>query len=90
MLLTFVEVPGVYVDFTSRTLQVFDHVECYVTQWDQDSVHLEMYNPTSYSTVVTLLADERTNTRSVTHNYFGNMKMVPLSAGERIQIELQK
>jgi hypothetical protein len=90
MLLTFVEVPGVYVDFTSHTLQVFDHVECFVTQWDQDSVHLEMYNPTSYSTVVTLLADERTNTRCLTHNYFGNMKTVSLSASERIQIELKK
>lgn len=90
MLLTFVEVPGIYVDFTSRTLQVFDHVECYVTQWDQDSVHMEMYNPTAYSTMVTLLADERTNARRLTHNYFGNMKTVPLLAGERIQIELKK
>ncbi|WP_314584902.1 hypothetical protein [Paenibacillus terrigena] len=87
MLLTFVEVPGVYVDFTSRTLQTFDHVECLVTQWNSDSVYLEMYNPTAYSTVVTVLADERTNAQLVTHHYYGSMKTVPLSAGERVQIE---
>ncbi|MWV47087.1 hypothetical protein GRF59_26170 [Paenibacillus sp. HJL G12] len=90
MLLTFVEVPGVYVDFESRTLQVFDHVECLVTQWNADSVLLEMYNPTAYNTTVTLLADERTNTKHVTHNYFESMKTVLLSAGERVQIELRK
>ncbi|MEH7087175.1 hypothetical protein V7139_31410, partial [Neobacillus drentensis] len=87
MLLTFVEVPGVYVDFASRILQVFDHVECLVTQWNPDSVSLEMYNPTAYSTIVTVLADERTNAQHVTHHYFGSMKTVPLSAGERVQIE---
>ncbi|MCJ8010313.1 hypothetical protein MUG84_00975 [Paenibacillus sp. KQZ6P-2] len=90
MLLTFVEIPGVYVDFTSRTLQVFDHVECLVTQWNPDSVCLEMYNPTAYSTVVTLLADERTDAQRVTHNYFEKMKHVSLTAGQRIQIELKK
>ncbi|BFH62495.1 hypothetical protein [Paenibacillus azoreducens] len=90
MLLTFVEVPGVYVDFTSRILQVFDHVECYVTEWNSDSVLLEMYNPTAYATMVTLLADERTDTKHVTHNYFEKMKTVPLSAGQRIQFELKK
>lgn len=90
MLLTFVEVPGVYVDFTSRTLQVFDHVECYVKKWDQDCVYLEIYNPTAYSTTVTLLADECTNTRRLTHNYFVQMKMETLSTGERKQIELKK
>ncbi|WP_052759493.1 hypothetical protein [Paenibacillus sp. DMB20] len=90
MLLTFVEVPGVYVDFASRTLQVFDHVECFVTQWNADSVLFEMHNPTAYDTTVTLLADERTNTKHVTHNYFEKMKTVPLSAGQRIQLELKK
>lgn len=90
MLLTFVEVPGVYVDFTSRTVQVFDHVECYVTQWDQDSIHLELYNPTAYSTMVTLLADECTYARRLTHNYFAQMKTVNISAGEHKQIELKK
>lgn len=90
MLLTFVEVPGVYVDFTSRILQVFDHVECFVTQWNPDSVSLELYNPTAYSTIVTLLADEHTDAGRMTHNYFEAMKTVPLSAGERIQIELKK
>ncbi len=90
MLLTYVELPGIYVDFASRTVQVFDHVECFVKQWNQDSVYLEMYNPTAYSTVVTLLADDRTNALHVMHNYFGIMKTVPLSAGEHIQIELKK
>ncbi|GIO29616.1 MULTISPECIES: hypothetical protein [Paenibacillus] len=90
MLLTFVEVPGVYVDFTSHILQVFDHVECYVTAWNSDSVLLEMYNPTAYATTVTLLADERTNTMHVMRNYFEKMKTVPLSAGQRIQFELKK
>lgn len=90
MLLTFVEVPGVYVDFASRTMQIFDHVECFVRLWDQDSAHLEIYNPTAYSTIVTLLADDRTNALRVTNNYFKKMKKVPLSAGERIQIELKK
>lgn len=88
MLLTFVEVPGIYVDFTSRLLQVFDHVECSITQWNAESVVLKIYNPTTYDTTVTMLADERTNTNHVTHNYFNKMRTIPLSAGQEIQIEL--
>lgn len=88
MLLTFVEVPGIYVDFTSRLLQVFDHVECSITQWNAESIVLKIYNPTTYDTTVTMLADERTNTNHVTHNYFNKMRTIPLSAGQEIQIEL--
>lgn len=84
MLLTYIEVPGIYIDFSNKVVKCFDHVECSSTFTSQESVVLELMNPTKYDASVTIFA-EQTKT-NMGHDYFENMKKIKIGAGRSEKI----
>lgn len=87
VLLSFVEVPGVYADLRAGQVTAFDAVECGVLEEDSTGfLRLWVRNPTAYDTEVTVLADDPT--LPLGHNYFGKMEKVELKAGQRREITL--
>ena len=83
MLLTYVEVPGIYLDITRRKIKVFDHVECGNVVWKGDGAELEIANPTPYTAVLTVFADGERAPGRVCHNYFPRMEKLTLAPGEQ-------
>ena len=88
MLLTYVEVPGIYADASGQIVRVFDHISCESAVWDEDGVTLELFNPTDFDAVVTALLDEREDRRGITHNYFCKMEKINIAAGEKRTVSL--
>ncbi|MGN1026208.1 MAG: hypothetical protein ACI4P4_07375, partial [Faecousia sp.] len=87
VLLSFVEVPGVYADLRTGRVTAFDSVECSVLERQTGgAMRLRVRNTTAYDTTVTLLADDFSGPMG--HNYFGRMKKVDLKAGESCEVTL--
>lgn len=57
MLLTYIEVPGIYADRHSGLVMALDHVDC-TAQWRLDgSLALDIHNPTRFDAEVRILVD---------------------------------
>ena len=57
LMLTYVEVPGVYVQPDTGFVFAFDHVNARIFKRDECSVHLELQNPTKYDTSVRVFVE---------------------------------
>lgn len=89
MLLTYVEVPGIYVDMKNRRISCQDHVstEC---EWSFDgALHIKMKNTTHYAAEVTIMEDYDNN-RKLGHGYFKDMKRIKIPAGEEKIYEIKR
>lgn len=85
VLLTYVEVPGVYVHAKSGLAAALDSVDCGIEEEGHRKT-LWVKNPTAYDTTVTVLVDDDKNLGAV---YFDEMKKLPLRAGETVHIPLE-
>lgn len=90
MLLTFIEIPGIYVDLSHNLVYCFDHIECVIEHKDEGQMVLELFNSTRYDTQVTLLVDESIDLDALKHNYYGKMRKISLRAGEKRRITIMK
>ena len=90
MLLTYVEIPGVYVDFCNKTVRCFDHILCRSTFRNKTEVVLDLYNPTDYDARITILPDFRLEKNRITRNYYSMMEQRLIKAGglEKLTISL--
>lgn len=82
-LLTYVEIPGIYIDFSCGLVRCFDHIRCRVLEAGKTEISLELFNPTAYTAVVTVLTDDITQKGLVKHNYFPVMQKIRLEPRER-------
>lgn len=84
VMLTYVEVPGVYADLSAGKAYALDSIHCGVTAWEQDRrMELWVENPTAYGAVFTILADNSAQQTALLHNYFGKMQKIYLGPGQR-------
>ncbi|MBU3810744.1 MAG: hypothetical protein H9893_03730 [Candidatus Niameybacter stercoravium] len=90
MLLTFVEIPGIYIDFSQQFVYGFDHIDYEIKYQDTDQVVLELFNNTLYDTKVTLLVDESKDLDMLKYHYYTKMKKVSLYKGEKRIITLTR
>lgn len=74
MLLTYVEVPGIYLDLDRNVLCCFDHVRAEVELKENGDFLLKVTNDTKYEAVVTLLTDHGRRGEALGHSYYGRMK----------------
>jgi len=84
MLLTYVEVPGVYVNANNMEVTVFDHVQCEIRSFTGDDAVLLIQNPTDYDAKVTVMLDD--TRKPLGHNYFNRMKIVGVKAKQSIEV----
>lgn len=90
VMLTYVEVPGVYADLSTGRVYGLDSVRCGATAWEpRRRIDLWVENPTAYATVVTVLADDPAQRADLSHNYFENMRKIRLEPGQRIELSVQ-
>lgn len=81
MLLTYTEIPGIYVNTNAGKVWCADHVKAELEEVREDTIVLKVTNPSVYDTRVTVLA-ERNNEEKLGHLYFKDMEQITVSAGE--------
>lgn len=86
MLLTYVEIPGIYVDLDRKELFCFDHVSAKLVQKESGEMLLTVSNDTDYDTVVTLMADHSRNGEAMGHVYYEKMKKIQIGSGKEVTI----
>ena len=89
MLLTYVEIPGIYLDLDREVLVVSDHVRAKLVKKSEAEVVLEVSNDTSYDARVTVLADHSRTAEALGHLYFGNMEKLEVAAGESREFKVK-
>ena len=81
MLLTYVEIPGIYLDLDRRVLQCSDHIIAEIVKEDEREMLIKICNPTPYDAVVTLMTDHSLDPVSIGHQYYKEMQKIEISAG---------
>jgi hypothetical protein len=85
LMLTCMEIPGIYLRRDTGEAVVFDHVQVQVHQQDGRVSHLEIHNPTAFSATVKILAEDATSAaKPLGHNYLWNCETVTLQPGETV------
>ena len=84
MLLTYVEIPGIYVDLDRDVLAVSDHVEVRLLEKGENQAVLKIKNSTHYDAVVTALVDHSMNEEQIGHLYYERLEKISVKAGEEI------
>jgi hypothetical protein len=64
MMLTYAELPGVYLQTDTLLVEVFDHIYCQINKVEPDRVIVAMTNPTRFDASVKLLAESSQDCRS--------------------------
>ena len=82
MLLTYVEIPGVYIDLDRDISICSDHVEAEIVEKTEDQVVLSLKNTTPYDAKVTVLAEHGKSVRKLGHLYYGRMEKILVLSGE--------
>lgn len=82
MLLTYVEIPGIYLDLDRDVLVCSDHIHAEVIKKTSDGAVLGIANPTPYDARVTVLAEHGKNPGPIGHLYYEKLQKICLKAGE--------
>lgn len=82
MLLTYTEIPGIYVDVQKKLVGCADHVIAKLVEENEDEIILKIVNPTEYDAKVTILIDENRDEK-LGHLYFSKMRQTEIKAGEK-------
>lgn len=90
-MLTFIEIPGLYIRPDQELLCVFDHVEAEIISSSSKSILVKVFNPTRYDAAVKCLAE---NTREIKkplgQNALYNCQVIELKSGESKTLEFNK
>ena len=81
MLLSYTEIPGIYVNTETKTLWCADHVKAELIEKREDGVLLKISNPSSYDARVQVLAEQGTGEK-LGHRYYKDMNEITVKAGE--------
>lgn len=81
MLLTYTEIPGIYVNADKRKVWCADHVKAEIEEVREEEVVLKIQNPSAYDARINVLA-ERDCKEKLGHLYYKDMVMVSVGAGQ--------
>lgn len=87
MLLTYVEVPGIYVDIPRNEMMVFDHVKADLEAVSGEKLKMLISNPTNYEARVMVLLDDSSKSDQIRYNYFDRMIPVVVPARGLKEVE---
>jgi hypothetical protein len=87
LMLTYTEIPGVYVDTKKGICVAFDQVEAKVISYKGKKLEIEIYNPTIYPASVKLYQDTDLQI-PLGKNYLLNCRVVKLRAGEVVRLKI--
>ncbi|MGN0521431.1 MAG: hypothetical protein ACI4IQ_02205, partial [Eubacterium sp.] len=91
VMLTYLEIPAVYIQKDTGFCFALDHIECSVKSKDEKSFVVELYNPTAYDSNYRVFIDSKEECK----NAFAPYKALPtenvfLHSGERKKLEINR
>lgn len=88
MLLTYVDIPGIYLDLDREQLVVSDHVEVEIQRKTEAELVVKVHNDTPYDAKVTLMVDHSMQAARLGHLYFDGMEKLRIEAGQTTEITI--
>ncbi|MBK7712537.1 MAG: hypothetical protein IPJ37_17425 [Bacteroidales bacterium] len=90
LLLTTVELPGIYVDIDTRQVFSLDHIKAKIEKSSKGKTTLTLYNPTIYDAKVKVLAETKENAlKPLGMNAFLNWPKVEVPAGKTVVMKIK-
>lgn len=89
MLLTYVEVPGIYLDLDKKKVVCFDHVKAEIVGEEDGNIRLQISNPTTYEAKVLLMTDHSENGKALGEGYYKGMKQVTVPIGQTVTVSVE-
>jgi len=91
LLLSVIELPGVYADLDSRQVFSIDHIKASMTKSADGKTSLSLYNPTIYDAKVKILAESKDQAlKPLGMNAFLNWPKVDVPAGKTVIYRLKR
>ncbi|MDD3402283.1 MAG: hypothetical protein PHQ72_02845 [Hespellia sp.] len=90
MLLTYVEIPGIYVDLDRAVLLCCDHVKAELVACSEKQITLRLANLTPYDAVVNIMTDHSSRKEPMGHCYYDRMKKAKVPAATEITITIEE
>lgn len=90
LLLTYDELPGVYINYDENWIVSLDHVEARIIKNSKKILVLELYNPTNYDAVVKVLAENGKQSLSSFAEVSGLMKSIKIEANSKVTFKMPK
>ncbi len=91
LLLSIVELPGVYVNLNNLQVFTMDHIKATITESSNGEASLSLYNPTIYDAKVKVLAESKDQKiKPLGMNAFLNWPKVDVPAGNRVLVRLKR
>jgi hypothetical protein len=88
MLLTSVELPGIYVNLDTKQIFSLDHIRATLSKSFNGKISISLYNPTIYDAKVKVLAESRQEAgKPLGMNAFLNWPKVDVPAGKTVTIK---
>ena len=88
LMLTYTEIPGIYVDPKNRVCMAFDQVETKIVKLSGNKMEIEISNPTKYPAKVKMFVDE-TEKKPLSQTYLQKAQIIILMPGETKKIKMQ-
>ena len=89
MLLTWAEVPGIYLDLDRNVLFCFDHVTVQLVSEKEKEFLLEISNDTKYDATINLLIDHGQSGEALGHSYYERMEKILVPAKGSTQVRVK-
>lgn len=90
LLLTYAELPGIYVDIDNVRVVSLDHVEAILLKNTKKYLILELYNPTKHDAQVKLLAESAISSTNVHEDSEKLMSTITVQAGNKVTYKISK
>ena len=90
LLLTYAELPGIYVDLGKEKVSTLDHIEAKVIRSTENGIVLELYNPTKYNARVKLVAERPAYSSETYSKGDPFTKVIAVEKGSRVEYEIAK
>jgi len=88
LMLTYTEIPGIYIDPKNQVCMAFDQVEAKIIKSSGKSIEIEIFNPTKYQAKVKLFTD-KTGNEPLPQTYLQDSQIIDLMPGETKKIKIQ-
>jgi len=90
LMLTYTEIPGIYMDIKKGVCMAFDQIETKTIKSSGKVMEIELFNPTKYQAKVKLFVDKNIQ-QPLSQTYLRDSQIIDLMSGEtkRIQIKSQ-
>lgn len=89
LMLTYTEIPGIYVDQRKQVCMAFDQVEAKIVKSSGKSLEIKIVNPTRYHAKVKVFVDQ-IERKQLTQTYLQNALIIPLMPGEVKKIKINR